>query len=112
MKLNPNLSPFLSMMSTSTLAPVLPDFVEDYGENKRLDVKVSLSQAKFLEGFPGSKMTGIYIDKNGNWKVQLNLVLSIEVETDRNVWEPARSLYLTLVATAKTHMDDKNPFAK
>jgi hypothetical protein len=43
MKLNPNLSPFLSMMSTSTLAPVLPDFVEDYGENKRLDVKVSLS---------------------------------------------------------------------
>jgi len=43
MKLNPNLSPFLSMMSTSTLAPVLPDFVEDYGENKRIDVKVSLS---------------------------------------------------------------------
>ena len=43
MKLNPNLSPFLSMMSTSTLAPVLPDFVDDYGENKRLDVKVSLS---------------------------------------------------------------------
>lgn len=43
MKLNPNLQPFLSMMSTSTLAPVLPDFVEDYGENKRLDVKVSLS---------------------------------------------------------------------
>ena len=43
MKLNPNLQPFLSMMSTSTLAPILPDFVEDYGENKRLDVKVSLS---------------------------------------------------------------------
>lgn len=57
-------------------------------------------------------MTGIYIDKNGNWKVQVNLVLSIEVETDRNTWEPARSLYLTLVATAKTQMDDKNPFAK
>lgn len=65
-----------------------------------------------MEGFPGSKMTGIYIDKNGNWKVQVNLVLSIEVETDRNVWEPARNLYLTLVATAKTQMDDKNPFAK
>ena len=37
-------------------------------------------------------MTGIYIDKNGNWKVQVNLVLSIEVETDRNTWEPARNL--------------------
>lgn len=57
-------------------------------------------------------MTGVYIDKNGNWKVQVNVVLSIEVESERNVWEPARNLYLTLVATAKTQMDDKNPFAK
>lgn len=47
-------------------------------------------------------MTGIYIDKNGNWKVQVNVVLSIEVEANRNVWEPARNLYLTFVATAKT----------
>lgn len=57
-------------------------------------------------------MTGVYIDKNGNWKAQINVVLSIEVETDRDVWEPARTLYMTLVATAKTQMDDKNPFAK
>ena len=62
-------SEYLPKLSTSMLAPVLPDFTDDYGENKKIDIAISLSKAIFLEGFPATKPTGIDFDKNGNCKV-------------------------------------------
>jgi hypothetical protein len=56
-------------LTTSAIAPLLPDFTDEYGENKNLDIKVSLSKAKFLEEFPKSKPTSISFDKNGVCKV-------------------------------------------
>jgi len=107
----PKLQGHVHKMSTSTLKPLLPDFVEDYGEDKRLDVKVSLSQSKFLEGFPDSKMSVFSVDKNGEWKGNLNLVLTILVDIEGHM-KPARNLYVTLTATAKTQMDDQIPSEK
>jgi len=56
-------------LTTSAIAPLVPDFADDYGEHKNLDIKVSFSKAKFLEGFPASKPTSITFDKNGVCKV-------------------------------------------
>ena len=38
-----------------------------------LDLVLTPSHNFFTEGVKGSKMTGIYMDKNGNFKVQLNV---------------------------------------
>lgn len=69
MEIGDNFKSYIPMMSTSIIAPVLPDFAEDYGEDKNLDIGVSFSKTKFLAGFPATKPTSIAFDKNGNCKV-------------------------------------------
>jgi len=61
----------------------------------------SPSHNLFLDGFPSSKMTGVYIDKNGNWKFQTNLVAYVNVEKSAGRWESVRSIYLTIVFKLK-----------
>jgi hypothetical protein len=39
----PKLQPHVHKMSTKFLGQVLPDFIEDYGEDSMINVKVSLS---------------------------------------------------------------------
>jgi len=72
-KFNKNAQPFLNMMTTTTVGTILPQFTEEYGQNKQIDLVVSPSHELFLDGIPNAKMSGIYVDKNGNWKVQLNI---------------------------------------
>lgn len=112
MKGNPKAKPFLQMLTTSTVGKVLPQFIEDYGEDKKLDVHFSPSHALFVDGMPGSKMTGVYIDKNGNWKFQANIVMNLNVERTPGTWESAREVYLTIVFKMKMKQDDSNPFNK
>jgi hypothetical protein len=80
-KFYPNAQNFMAMLTTSTVGKIMPDFVDEYGENKKIDVVLSPSHSLFLDGFPESKMTGVYVDKNGNWKIQLNVPLQINIET-------------------------------
>ena len=101
MNLYPNAKPFIGMMNTDTIGKVLPDFSEQYGNGKAIDVVLSPSHDLFLDGVPGSKMTGVYMDKNGNWKVQLNIPAQINVETLPGQWEPIRHLYITMTAKFK-----------
>lgn len=64
---------FLDMLTTSTVGTILPEFINDYGENKKIDLVLSPSHSMFTEGVPGSRMSGIYMDKNGNWKILINI---------------------------------------
>ena len=85
------------MLTTSTVGTVLPQFVEEYGANKKVDIAFSPSHELFKDGFPGSKMSGMYVDKNGNWKLQVNMAAVINVETLPDVWDAVRNLYVTMV---------------
>ena len=69
MSTHPKTKPLTSYLTTSTLNVVFPQFVEEYGDGKKVDVRVSPSHSLFSAGFPNSKMTGVYIDKSGNWKI-------------------------------------------
>lgn len=69
MKSNPKLRAMLQTMKTDVIGTVIPTFTEEYGAGKALDIMFSPSHSLFLDGFPNAKMSGIYIDKNGNWKV-------------------------------------------
>lgn len=112
MKNNPKTKPMVNAMTTNMIAPVIPTFTEEYGDNKNLDIMFSLSHSLFQSGFPNSKMSGMYIDKNGNWKMQANLVLNLNVETTRGNWESAREVYLTTVFKFKVSVNSTNPFSK
>ena len=81
LKANPKADTALDMLTMITVGTVLPQFIEEYGEGKKLDVVVSPSHDLFLDGLPGSKMTGIYMDKNGNWKILANIPIQINMES-------------------------------
>lgn len=73
LKGNARAKAFLDMLTTSTIGTVLPEFINEYGENKKVDLVLTPSHALFQEGIPGSRMMGVYMDKNGNWKFIMNI---------------------------------------
>ena len=57
-------------------------------------------------------MSGIYMDKNGNFKVQLNLAAQINLDNGEQDWQPVRNIYLTLVLKFKLSMNNNDPSDK
>jgi hypothetical protein len=102
----------LDMMTTSTIGTILPEFINEYGANKKIDLVLSPSHSMFQEGIPNSRMSGIYMDKNGNWKIILNVNALVNVETLPDVYEPIRNIYMTMTAKFKWTTDETNPFNK
>lgn len=102
----------LDMLTTSTIGTVLPEFINEYGEGKKVDLVLTPSHALFQEGIPGSRMMGVYMDKNGNWKFILNVNAVVNVETLPDMWDPIRNIYITFVAKFKISTDSSNPFNK
>jgi len=112
LKGNDKAKPFLDMLTTSTIGSILPQFKEEYGDNKKIDLSISASHDLFTDGLPGSKMSGIYIDKNGNWKIQLNLNVNLLAQTSGSNYKPIRNCYVTVVFKMRIKQDDSNPFNK
>ena len=102
------------MMTTTALGQVLPTFTEQYGDDKKIDLMFTPSHNLFTDGMPGSKMSGVYIDKNGNFKMKLNIGITITVETSKSSksYEEVRNVYMTMVFKMKVKQDDSNPFSK
>jgi len=98
---NQKIEPFLQMVTTTNLGAVMPQFVEEYGAGKKIDIVLTPSHNFFLDGFPKAKMSGIYMDKNGNWKLMLNVAFQMNVETLPGMWDPIRNVFLTMVAKLK-----------
>lgn len=73
---------------------------------------MSPSHALFLDGFPNSKMSGLYIDKNGNWKLQVNVPMTIMVQTPDKQWDEARQVYITIVFKCKIAVNEVNASTK
>jgi hypothetical protein len=49
------------------------------------------------------------MDKNGNFKAQVNIPAQINIERTPGLWEPVRDLYITLVVKAKFSFNKTNP---
>ena len=104
--------PILDILTTDTVAMAIPDFGEDVGHGKKIDIVFSPSHELFLDGVPNSKISGMYIDKNGNFKFQMNMMAQLNVEQMPEVWEPARHIYVTFVFKMKLQLLGDHPSNK
>ena len=88
--------PLLESMTTRQLSEGFQSIPEEFGEEEKpIDVWMSPSQALVEKGLPGVKMSGAYVDKYGNWRVELNLALKIVVPRN-NKLTLAREVFVSL----------------
>lgn len=68
MSMDPRFSVFKQLLTTTTVAMVLPQFKEEYGDGKPLDLVGTASHDFINAGLGGDvSASGLKIDKNGNF---------------------------------------------
>ena len=90
-------------MTTDNIALLLPEFGEEFGPGRAIDLYFSLSHTLIAKNLEGSKPTGFQMDKNGNFRLIFNLQTTLLVEQKgvRQSWEEARSFFISIVAKGK-----------
>jgi len=97
-------------MNTSSLAVLLPQVVEEFGEDRQIDFYLSMSHSLFSDKLDGVKPTGFQMDKNGNFKFVFNIsvTLLIQKEGVKKEWDEARSMYMSFTAKGKVTTNTTN----
>lgn len=67
--------PILSQMTTSNLGLVMPDILEEFGDNQKFDIMFSMSHTLMKDKIDSQRITGFNLDKNGNFRFQLNFYM-------------------------------------
>lgn len=111
LKTDPRMVDVIAQMNTEALAIILPSIIDEYGENRQVDVYFSLSHALVSKKLDGAKATGFQMDKNGNFRLIFNISFTVLVEKEgkRNQWEEARSMYFSFMAKGKVAQDRSGP---
>jgi len=93
--------PYIEMMTTTNVGMLLPEVLEEFGENRKVDMMFTTSHALISAKLPDVKTSGFQMDKNGNFRFVINLGIEIAVEKGFKQYEEARSIYVSLVAKGK-----------
>lgn len=107
MKLDEKMRPFLEQMNTTNLGLIMPQFIEDFGDNKMIDLYFSLSHSIIAKKIENAKVSGFQIDRNGNFRFQFNFSVTVLVESEKG-FDEARSMFVGLVAKGKFIVLEKN----
>ena len=107
MKMDDKMRPFLDQLNTSTVGLMIPQFIEEFGENKEIDFYMSLSHSLISKKIENAKVSGFQIDKNGNFRFQFNFSVTILIESATEGFEEARSMYVGLTAKGKFLVTEK-----
>jgi len=70
--MDPRFKMFAQLLTTTTLGMVLPNFKEEYGEGRPLDLVGTLSHDFITDAVENTPLSGINLDKNGNLKLNIN----------------------------------------
>jgi len=97
-------------MNTSSLAVLLPQVVEEFGEERPIDFYLSMSHSLFSNKLDGVKPTGFQMDKNGNFKFVLNISITLLIQKSgvRKEWDEARSMFASFTAKGKVTTNTTN----
>ncbi len=82
-------------MTTTTMALILPEFKDQFGEGKKVDLIFSLNQAYMEHMVPEIEKSAFEIKENGVMGVNFNFGIQIIVESSFGKWEEARAAYVT-----------------
>lgn len=107
LNLDPRLQVMKQLLTTTTVGMVVPSFKEEYGENRALDVVLTSSHEFMASGLGDSLTpTGLTIEANGNFAITANLGAQLIVQDERNVYQEARAMYVTLQLKGKMFVAD------
>lgn len=67
----------LDYLEIDTLEEILPSVYEEYGADRKCDLKISINHKLISEHLEGVKFDGFKIDKNGNIQLTLNLAAKL-----------------------------------
>lgn len=95
------------MLTTSILGKVMPDFVEEFGPDRRIDLNFTDFHQVFTEGKPDAKPSNFAINEKGLLKLTYRGVIQLDVEGQSGKWETARKLYLTTVVKGRVEVQDQ-----
>jgi len=110
-KTDPRLREALMQLNTSSLAVVLPQVVEEFGENRAMDFYISMSHSLVSNKLDGVKPTGFQMDKNGNIKFVFNLSITLLIEDKATKkWDEARAMFMSFTAKGKVTTNTTNKY--
>lgn len=84
-------------MTTDTIGLLVPQLMEEFGSGKNVDIMMSLSHSLIAEKLDSKRVSGFQLDKNGNFRIILNVAAQILVDKfgNKGVYEEARSMFLS-----------------
>jgi len=96
-------APYLSKLTTSTLGMLIPQLIEEFGEDRPIDVMFTTSHELISNKLPEAKVSGFQMDRNGNFRFAVNFGFEILVEKKgkHKQYEEARAIYVQLVFKGK-----------
>jgi hypothetical protein len=71
--LDPRLIVMRQLLTTTTIGMAIPQFKEQFGDNKPIDIVFDPSHTFMSEGLGSVNPTSVTIDANGNFNVLANL---------------------------------------
>lgn len=88
----------------------MPSIYEEYGRRK-IDINLSMSHNLIKNHLEGVRMTGVAIDKNGNYRLTFNLHAQFLIDKSsmgKEEWESVRELYISLTYKGKLVVSEKS----
>jgi hypothetical protein len=84
---------FAGQLHTTNIGKIMPSFLDEFGPNRFVDIVGSMSQKAINSQVEEEVNTGFTLDKNGNFKFQLNFYMEVlvEVKGPPRSWDKART---------------------
>lgn len=105
---NPNTMALIDQLKMGTIAMLLPELAEEFGDNKAIDFRFSMSHDLIKDNLPDQRLTGFNIDKNGNFRFTLNIYAQLLVDKSEGglQWVNARDFYLGFTLKGKIVVEE------
>lgn len=104
--LDPRLVMMRQLLTTTTIGMAIPQFKEEFGENRPIDLVFTSSHEFMTNGLGTVNPTSVSLDANGNFVASVNLGAQIIVTGTDGTQAEARSLYVQFQLKGKMFVAD------
>jgi len=105
--LDPRLIVMRQLLTTTTIGMAIPQFKEQFGDNKPIDIVFDPSHSFMVEGLGSVSPTSVTIDANGNFNVGANLGAQIIIDP-KGESSLGRAIYVQFQLKGKMFVADQH----